>query len=868
MASGRTRALTAPRLIIYTARWWPLFFYSVLAFVLTWPLGGRLGTEIPLDGGSDVWAHEWTFWWLKTALLAGRNPYFTDLLFHPTGVDLTSHNIAWFNFALWFPLQTAFDSNTAFSLMYPLLFALNGYAMYLFAQAQLRVQTGAIIAGLVYGFWPYVLSQAGHPNMIVLFGLPLGLLYVDRTIRYGRRRDAVLAGVFFALLGIARWQLLVPAVYVVAIFVIGRAVARQNRGATAPLGKRLTPFWGQVYRAIRAQAIGVFQLSKRLAPIGVVMAILMAPLLLPLVIAQAMRTTAGDLLTYEPHYASDLLSYLLPNVHLGLWSSWVERLPSAWQFHQQEITFLGYTVMILAAIGIYGYRRKALLWLAIALLFLCLALGPTITIGQQPWPALPTPYRLVEDWFITHLMRRPDRFNIFLGLPFAMLAAMGTTVLQRRLAVKWFAPLALVIALAIVAEYSQAPYPLTTTAVPAWYQQLAQEPGDFAILGIPIGPYYADKYYMHYQIQHGKPIVGGHVSRRPPEALAYMEASPFLDDMLYRRIMDPTVEAVSHELRYLAAANVRYVVLNKHFSTAEQIEAWKAWLLVQPRYEDESVVVYATAPHAGIDFTVMEQLTPQVGLIQTTFAPAEARQGDLVTIDVGWAGQGATDGDYAACIDLLDTQQVEKQHNCYPLSPTWPTSRWAVNEVVRGQIIVQVDPHLAGGDYQIQLRLADGAGQMQGQPVTLGALAVTELPRTFAPPQPQQVTNLQLGESIALLGYDITVADTLQLTLYWQARTPIDHSYKVFVHLIDQRSGAILAQSDAPPRQWGYPTTWWEAGEVVAETIELPLDPTFTAPRTLRLGMYDDQTGDRLPLHSDDGATYPDNAFVIALGGE
>jgi hypothetical protein len=67
---------------------------------------------------------------------------------------------------------------------------------------------------------------------------------------------------------------------------------------------------------------------------------------------------------------------------------------------------------------------------------------------------------------------------------------------------------------------------------------------------------------------------------------------------------------------------------------------------------------------------------------------------------------------------------------------------------------------------------------------------------------------------ILLHGYDLqSSVESLELTLYWQAEQRMDVSYKVFVHLIDPTTGAIVAQDDAVPRRWTYPTTWWERGE-------------------------------------------------------
>lgn len=109
-------------------------------------------------------------------------------------MDLTSHNIAWLNFALWWPLQAIWGGNAAFSLTYLLLFTVNAFAMYLFVYEQVQSRAAAWLAGLVFGFWPYTLSQAGHPNMIALFGLPLRLLFLRRALNGGSYRQALLTG--------------------------------------------------------------------------------------------------------------------------------------------------------------------------------------------------------------------------------------------------------------------------------------------------------------------------------------------------------------------------------------------------------------------------------------------------------------------------------------------------------------------------------------------------------------------------------------------------------------------------------------------------------------------------------------------------
>ncbi|MBK8048211.1 MAG: hypothetical protein IPK16_14465 [Anaerolineales bacterium] len=823
---------------------WPLLIYALASILMTWPLTARLGLEIPSDTGSDFWVHEWTLWWLKQAIFTGQNPYFTDLLAHPTGVSLTSHNIAWFNFALWFPLEGVIGANAAHSITYLVMFTFNAYAMYLFAYQQTRSWAGALIAGFVFGFFPYTLSGAGHLNLLITGWLPLTLLFLDRMFRTNSLRDMFMAGLSLALVGVSRWQLLAMSVIVVGAFVLYRLAMDRT-------------IW-------RLRTLGL------LAGVGLVMMVLIAPLFVPVAVEQATREYADELLTYEPAFSADLLGYVVPHTRLSVWTALVSQLPQNLQFPQQEVNFLGYTVLALSALAILFRWRKAWFWAALALVLMIFALGPVITIGQQAYPQIPTPYRLVEDFFLNKLIRKPERYDAVLGLPFAMLAAIGVSFLRRRLATAGLAVLLVVLTALILAEYTLVPYRLAMVDTPAWYATLADDPSEFATVDIPISSRLMDKFYMHYQIEHGRPMVGGHVSRPPRESIAYMDESPFLYDMLHQRVMDLAVVDVTHQLQYLADAGVRYAILHKRMAPDEKIDAWMDWLTIEPTHEDDDLAVYNTDPEAGVDYTITLPLTDAIGAIRTGEAPAQAQQTEAFVVDVRWGSQAPVNVDYAGCIRLVDGTRALAQSDCAQISPAWPTSRWQTDEVARQAIPARVGAFLAPGTYTVELALQDlQSGELVGKPAAIGAMEVTALPRTFEQPASPHALDLQLGDEVRLLGYDVrNTDDAILLTLDWQGMRRMERGYKVFVHLVDSATGTIVAQHDAPPQNWAYPTTWWEAGEVVTESIALPFGETKPDDLFLRIGLYDEATGERLAMQGDGALTVEDNALLIPLGGD
>lgn len=838
---------------------------------MTWPLVARLGTQIPAGAGGDVWVHEWTFWWIERAIALGQNPFFTDLLFFPHGVSLTTHNIAWFNIGLWFPLQAVFGNHIAYSLTYPIIFTLNGLSLYLLARHWLasshstrgsgsvsHEQTGvfgaAFIAGLIYAFWPYLTSQSGHPNMLTVGWLPLALLYLMRIVEGGNWRDVPLAGLFIALQGIARWQLLIVGAMVMGIYVLYGLLA-SHRVRT----------WGSLGRTLAQLALS-----------GVIALVLIAPLGGPVIAAQLTRTDPSAVLIDDGTFGVDLLAMVVPNANLGLWTGLVERLPQRLQFRHDQVDFMGYTALALAVVGAVRQRRRALVWVLIALALTGLALGSQLTVAHRTYEQISTPYAWAQNISLVRVVRAPHRFYAFAALPLGLLAAKGVLALQSgRVPGPLIAGVAAVL---ILGEYWVLPYRMTTLETPAWYAQLAAEPGNFGILSLPMSPRLADKYYMHYQITHGKALVEGHVSRPPQEAFAFLESREFLERLYTANELDPALGNVTHQLRPLADANVRYIVLHKALSNPEQLAAWRVWLAYAPRHEDEDVIVYSTTPQLGTDFEVAQPLTPDLGLVFAGVENAQLRQTEPLRLRAAWASTDTPARDWVACIRLLNGDGETAQKSCADvgsnLAVPYPTSQWGAGELMHEWYDFRLDPFLPPGDYAVMLSLVDSAErEMPEATVVAGAVQIAPLPRRFDPPQPAHPTTVGLGETVRLLGFDLNqAADQLQTTLYWQARTRTEKSYKVFVHLVNPTDGAVVAQWDGIPGQWSYPTIWWEAGEVVADAVTVPLTDVAPGDYRLLVGMYDEATGDRLPvaklaageasgLAAEDGA---DDAIEIA----
>ncbi|MEJ2559473.1 MAG: hypothetical protein P8186_25315, partial [Anaerolineae bacterium] len=137
---------------------------------------------------------------------------------------------------------------------------------------------------------------------------------------------------------------------------------------------------------------------------------------------------------------------------------------------------------------------------------------------------------------------------------------------------------------------------------------------------------------------------------------------------------------------------------------------------------------------------------------------------------------------------------------------------------------------------------------------------------------PDQVSGVQyplrvnLDDQFWLLGYDLdrdTVAqgDTLRVVLYWQALRPVGTDYRSFVHLdapTDQRTwaGSDNFQPGDATAQIDIPTSTWDTAHYVRDEHFIRVPPNVPPVRfSLRAGLYNPDTGQRLPLAGGEGNT-------------
>lgn len=251
-------------------------------------------------------------------------------------------------------------------------------------------------------------------------------------------------------------------------------------------------------------------------------------------------------------------------------------------------------------------------------------------------------------------------------------------------------------------------------------------------------------------------------------------------------------------------------------------------------------------------------------------APRGAADGDVLDVALAWFTERPLSRNYNVTLRLLDTDGgVLAQWDGQPgygfqASSLWPAGAWT-----NDWLALPLPPALPGdGPYPLIVQLYDVAGEAAlrrrlGTVDAQGRFA-PQTP-TFTAPEGLVAQTAVFGDVIRLVGYTLEQEeDALRLTLAWQALEDGARDYTRFVHLRDASSGVLVAQNDAFPQGNSYPTSQWQAGEFVTESVTLDLSAVPPGEYEVVVGFYEQTEGlPRLPAVTADGTPYPDDSVPL-----
>jgi len=202
------------------------------------------------------------------------------------------------------------------------------------------------------------------------------------------------------------------------------------------------------------------------------------------------------------------------------------------------------------------------------------------------------------------------------------------------------------------------------------------------------------------------------------------------------------------------------------------------------------------------------------------------------------------------------------------LSTSYPTSQWRAGELLGQGYHFRVSPYAPPGQYPLMVSIINPHTQETiGDPVQLAHITVEAVERNYTLPDDVVSISAFLNEEIELVGYKlhqsaITPTDKFGLTLYWQCLRPAEVNYTVFVHAIGPDQ-SLRGQWDSMPVQGNAPTSGWLPGEIIADYHEVPMHDNVPPWKyDVFIGMYNADTGERLPIYSGTSPTSDNRIWV------
>jgi hypothetical protein len=402
-------------------------------------------------------------------------------------------------------------------VLYLASFFVAGLSMFWLAKRVTGLAGPALVAGVLFAFYPYRFATYSHLEMQGIFLMPAALLFLLRLLETGSLRDGVLLGL--SVTAQTLWSL-----YLGAYLAIGLIVVLFGRW----LG-------------------GHFALRDRLRPLvaaAVVAAAALVPYSLPYWSA---RQTLGDRPRGETYgFSARPLDFVTSNEASRLYGEVLHR-----PIVSERQLFPGMTMPVLAAVAIIppvaplaSVACAGMLVAADAALGLN---GATFTWLYERFP----PFRA---------FRVPARFAMVLGLFMSLVAGIGAARLIRRWP-RTPAPHIITAGLLGLSLFELRPtlaLTPTLTSPPPVYAALPA--GRVVLVDVPLpaedGEYWIDPTYLYYSTFHWKPLINGYSGFTP---------------VWYARLMVASREFPSDEsLAVFRERGAQYLVLHEEFYPTEK----------------------------------------------------------------------------------------------------------------------------------------------------------------------------------------------------------------------------------------------------------------------------------------------------------
>ena len=771
-----------------------LLLFVVLGLLFTYPLPLHLADAV--EDRQDALLNVWITAWDGHQLLSDPLRLFEANIFDPYPHTLAYSELLLGNGLLALPITAASGNPVlGYNLVLLLSFVLSGLGAYLLAFELCRSRGAGLVAGAIYAFSSYRLTNLAQAQLLITQWLPFALLALIHLLRRPRPRRVAAFVLFFCLQALSSFYYAFLLGLTVGGYLLWALLARRSR------------------HALHRAAIPALLLAALLC------ALVLIPFAWPYFQVQRELGFERSLADSEPFSASLRQYGLVPpaSVLSGLWLPSDDTPLSGG--YPPDALFPGLIALALAVWGLIR-GRGTVRWFFFLLLLAAfvLSLGPRLYLA--PGRPAPLDASLPYAWLYAVVpgfkaLRAPARFDVLVTLSLAMLAGYGVAALERtvrRPGVARGGIGALLLALALLelwvwpaAQAELVPVGETVPPVVRWLAE--QPPGSILELPMAFTPGGPQLEYQYLSTYHWQTTPDGYSGFIPPKH----------GQIVYEMERFPSERSVS----LLQALGVRYAILHSN--------------RYPPRRWQE---MEAALAEAG-DLWLVESFGPDlVYQVQSrAFDPASLQ------VEGYFPPRAAAGQPYSAYLIAIN-----RGPRSYAVRPTdlvraavvWRQDEWSMGSQVEGDVPLVISP--AGGAAVIPLALP--------APTTPGAYELS-LSEEGGPLGPWgAVAAVMVGQEgdsdfpvpVRLESWDLPAearpGEALAVDLVWRALGKIDAYYSIYVKLLNNE-GQAVAGWDGQPQNGAAPTLLWIPGETVKDRVVLDI-PADAPPGeyTVEVGMY------------------------------
>lgn len=500
-------------------------FFAFLTIIFFFPVVlnlNRVLVNFPNEiCSTDYGEAIWNFWWTKKALTdPNAHFYFTNWIFYPArSTSLVFCTISFYNSFLAVFLSYFLNLVKTYNLLYLSTFVFTGVFTYYLVKYLTRDKAAGLLAGVIFSFCVFHIYRYWHIHYFTYYWIPVYVLALYKLKDEGKLRHTLLMAFSLVLACSVHWDEMVYLFLFSALFVFYYHKETFTKSFMARL------------------VLGCFFFL-----------VIISPEAYPLVRA---AVSGADSYAVEPVFAfrEQLLGRLV-NGNIYVWP-----------------TYYGYVATFLALVALVFFRKKdasrdIMFWGMVTGFFFLMTLGPRLIINNNP--TIPLPYGLFQHLPIFSGVRVPERYIVMVQLGIACLASLAVSGIAKKKGFHFAGYVAIALVLLEMSPHIQTRW--TEIKIPRFYEKMAIDKGDYAIVEFPLMDY--DGIKLFFQTVHNKKLVNGyvsHVQSVPKEFLAFVGSHPLLDAMSRPfsdcRLTEDQIKTDAHMLG--DKFGIKYLIFNK-----------------------------------------------------------------------------------------------------------------------------------------------------------------------------------------------------------------------------------------------------------------------------------------------------------------